>query len=194
MKRVQRPARDKQPPSSTSPAAEKNAPRPPRKVSASKPATSTQKPATSSQKPATSTQKPRVQTGASRQAQPTQAAPKKSTPPAPKQPTQPASAAAARPEAETTKPVETTAKRHRRGLGTLGLSSLQRHLPTFTLAVERPRPWNSAAEAAGPLPALSTRSAVAQGCVDRTDLLLLRDGLHKLLALLDAPPPLAQEM
>lgn len=92
-------------------------------------------------------------------------------------------------------PTETPGKRARRGLGTLGMGSLQRHLPTILLAVERPRPLSSSTVTPSPAAfRLEQGSQVGSGCVDRTDLLLLRDGLRGLLALLDADSPAAQEM
>jgi len=82
-------------------------------------------------------------------------------------------------------------KRVRRGLGTLGLGSLQRHLPTFTLAVERPRPLSAPATSPAPSQAAgaSTTSPARSA-----DLLALRDGLRELLTFLDSPAPAMPEM
>jgi hypothetical protein len=85
---------------------------------------------------------------------------------------------------------EPTTKRARRGLGTLGMGSLQRHLPTITLAVERPRPLSSPVPLSErPMPTLSTENPAST-----SDLLRLRDGLRELLAFLDAPVPTQHEM
>ncbi len=175
MKRVQRSAQPKPSPSGTS--------RAPAKVSVRRPQPVVRKTSPVRAKKAAATGK-----GVSA-ARPEPAADASST--------QPASHGTASPPAknESGTPTETPAKRTRRGLGTLGMGSLQRHLPTILLAVERPRPLGS--PTVTPSPAafrLEPGGQVALGCVDRTDLLLLRDGLRGLLALLDAPSPTAQEM
>ncbi len=92
-------------------------------------------------------------------------------------------------------PSEAPAKRARRGLGSLGIQSLQRSLPTITLVVERPRLASPAVRPAAPSRGqLSDSSITASGPVDRGSLLLLRDGLRDLLDTLDQVPALAAEM
>lgn len=92
-------------------------------------------------------------------------------------------------------PSEAPAKRARRGLGSLGIQSLQRNLPTITLLVERPRLASPAVRPPAPSRDQSSGSSVAaSGPVDRGSLLLLRDGLRELLDTLDQVPALAAEM
>lgn len=92
-------------------------------------------------------------------------------------------------------PAEAPAKRARRGLGSLGIQSLQRSLPTITLVVERPRLASPAVRPAAPARGqLSESSITASGPVDRGSLLLLRDGLRELLDTLDQVPALSAEM
>ena len=92
-------------------------------------------------------------------------------------------------------PAEVPAKRARRGLGSLGIQSLQRSLPTITLVVERPRLTSPAVRPPAPSRGQSSGSAIAaSGPVDRGSLLLLRDGLRDLLDTLDQVPALSAEM
>lgn len=79
----------------------------------------------------------------------------------------------------------------RRGLGNLGLQSLHRAAPTITLAVERPRAMAPTAPSTAARAPLPPPLAVAGGGATVDSLLVLREGLHGLLRLLDAPPEAA---
>ena len=77
-------------------------------------------------------------------------------------------------------------KRARRGLGALGMGSLNRSVPTLTLWVERPRPqWTAPPD----VKAAAAMDRGASRLADKGSLLQLRDDLRSLLTMLDTPTP-----